>query len=194
MTRKKQFIIVAVASVVMIGGCQALQEVLEPKATRSLLDESNALIISMETRANEQDMRIAAMEEGAAKTTDMIALVDSRATIAEIKKVQDELEKYVDEQGNIDTGGLLTAITTAIPPPYNVFFGIGIGGITDWWRNRKTRTAFGRLVNAYNTAKLKHPSLATAMTNAGQDIRSELGDSIGIINKMRTNGGKPPVF
>lgn len=191
--RLKQFLVVSVIATAAITACQT-GGIFEPNATRAMLDESNSLIESMETKADEQEARILAMEEGADKTKNMIALVDSREEIANMRKLQAEFEKYVDEQGNIDTGGALVAITNSLPPPWNVFAGIGVGGLLDWWRNRKTRTAFGKLVVAFNTAKLKHPEFASAMNVAGGTIRDGLGASAGIINTMRKNGGKPPIL
>lgn len=166
-----------------------------PTVVRAALDEGQVLIDLF-------DERLAAAEARLVEITDERERAETAATLAEMRAVRDELQaakdvadSALDEEGRLTPEGVAGAAAPFLPPPFNVILPLVVGVGAGWLRERNTRSSFTRLVSAINTAKRKHPKLATAMDEAGETIRLHLGSrASSLVDVVRKNGGRLPLL
>lgn len=113
-------------------------------------------------------------------------LAEAQAVVASIKG---HLGAFADDEGNFDAGNTMMALTTFIPPPYNVPVSLVVGGILGWFKDRKNRTSFKALVGAINKAKATDDKFADALDTVGPQLRADMGPvATAVVDKVRTTG------
>jgi hypothetical protein len=159
------------------------------------------LTASLQEKGTAQQIRVAVLEASPnltpAETVELamlkVSAPDIQTDLASIQKAAAELKTQMDLAPAPDAGEQeLGALTAFLPPPWNGLAGLFGGGAVMWLRQRGVRKAFGQLVTAMNTAKAKHPDLATALDAASETMHANMDTSvISTIDKARTNGGVP---
>jgi hypothetical protein len=132
---------------------------------------------------------------------DQIAILEAKPSLsakeqgklAELKANLVEIESYVAQattpEGGIDVGGAVTGGAMLLPFPWNIIGAVGAGGIVEWWRNRKTRTSFQRLVEGINRVKDKDDQLANAFDANSEALRTAMGDKAAReVDRVRKGG------
>ncbi len=118
------------------------------------------------------------------------SLARSKAQLAGFDRLLKRARADADAAGRApDMGDVAKGLTSYLPAPVGIPLGLIIGGVSEFWRTRKKRQSFNRLVNALDTVKGKSPEFAKAMDAAGPAIKVELGTSArAVVDKMRSNG------
>ena len=160
----------------------------DPTVTAAVYSETEAFIQSL----LQQVARLEAKEvSGQRLSADEAAtLARSKTRIMEFQSLLSQAQAAAAaDNRQPDLGGPGTLATSLLPPPFNILGGLAAGGLAEFWRGRKKRVSFGRLVNALDTAKAKIPSFSEAMDAAGPTIKTELGTTARtMVDKMRDNG------
>jgi len=159
----------------------------DPTIVASVYMETDAMIMSMQ---HEVAMMEAKAVNSPLSPDEAAALARSKAQLAGMQRLLDRSRSDAAAAGRQpDMGDVAKGLTSYLPAPISIPLGIVVGGISEWYRSRKKRVSFGRLVNALDTVKSKDPAFARAMDAAGPAIKSELGSSArAVVDKMRSNG------
>ena len=156
-----------------------------PTVVADVYAETEAMIASMQHE-------VAIMEAKAVNTPlspdEAASLARSKAQLAGMQRLLDQSRVDADAAGRQpDMGDVAKGLTSYLPAPISIPAGIIIGGISEWYRTRKKRVSFSRLVNALDTVKGQDAEFAAAMNKAGSQIKAELGTTArGVVAKMRS--------
>ncbi len=175
---------VGIGTLLNMPGCETGQTQEELNVAQATYDEALLLINAAADEAAELTKKEDKTPEEEA------ALAKANATIATLRKA---LEKAVDADGNVTPASGLTALTTFIPPPWNVPSGILVGMVGTWMKGRKSRKSFKALVGAINTVKQQVPGFASAIDGAGPRLKEAMGPKASAVVDVARKEGKFPV-
>lgn len=182
------FLLVVCTAIVTYGSLSSCSP--DPTAVQAAFIESQELLDSLRTRANEVELTLLSEPDEVRREEMSQALQKLRDSIEEVQATRDTLAQSLDETGEVDPGGLGTAIGTFLPPPWNVIASVLVGGVGVWWKGRKTRVAFKKLVEGINRAKATSPTFAAAIHSVGSTIRATLGASAPVVDETRRRVGE----
>jgi hypothetical protein len=118
-------------------------------------------------------------------------LAETKALLAEVDRLRQQM---VTDDGQIDEQGVLSAITTMIPPPYNIPVAIFGGGILEFFRSRKSRTSFKKLVEAMNKLKARNTVFKAELHGAKDELHADMGPTATATVKKLVDTGKLPLI
>ena len=196
MTRSVHPALFVLVAVLAMASCEYGLGPEAQTTAQALLSESQVVIDSLGRQLAEARARLADVEMTDAERaeTDQV-LAQLEAIRAQLQAAKDTAGGALDASGNVTPEGVAATAAPFLPPPWNVIMPALVGLGAGWWRERKTRSGFERLVKALNAAKDKHADFATAMNGASATIRERLGPVLAdFIDTMRTNGGKLPIL
>lgn len=169
-----------------LSGCELFQDT---EATTAVLQATHDEAMLLIDAAAKEATRLEKKEN---KTLEEVAaLATAKATITTLRAA---LEKAVDAEGNVTSASGLTALTTFIPPPWNVPTGIVVGMFGTWMKGRKGRQAFKALVGAINNVKREQPSFASSLDAVGDRLKDHMGvKNTAVVDRARKEGKFPVV-
>lgn len=175
---------IAFGAILQMPGCEGSGPQ-DTTMAQAAYDESLLLITAAaEEAAKLRDKPNKTPEESA-------ALAKAEATISTL---QAALAAAVDAEGKVDPVSGVMALTTFIPPPYNVPSSIILGMFGTWLKGRKTRTAFKKLVEGINHVKMKNGSFASSLDAVGSQLKDAMGpQATKVVDKARKEGKFPVV-
>lgn len=153
----------------------------QPTTEQDVVAEGNALMTSWKSQ-------IAALE--ARPTLSPVDQGNLAKLKAQLANAEADMSLATTPGGGIDAGAAATSIGMLLPPPWNIPVAVLGGGVVEWFRSRKKRKSFERLVDAINKAKKKTPAFATAIDTVGPDLRLSMGETAAAeVDRVR-NGGR----
>jgi len=156
----------------------------DPTVVTALMDEASAATAYLQAEVTR--LKSKALIEPL--TPDEAAeLARAEALIGLVKKNLDDMNARAAAAGRSpDAGDVVTGLTPLLPPPFNIPAGIIAGALSEWWRGRKKRVSFNRLVGAIDTVKGENPEFAEALDGAGTKLRAAMGPAASeLVNRVR---------
>ncbi len=159
----------------------------DPGTVQSVMTEANVLV----GEAQAEVSRLRAVEAAGDLTpAEAGKLAEAEANLNDLATSLAAMQARADSAGRpVDAGDVVGGLAPLLGP-----VGIPISIVTtafaQWWRTRKKRESFTRLVTAIDKVKASNPALASAFGQAGPQINAEMGPTaVAVIKKIRTNGG-----
>lgn len=159
----------------------------DPGIVQTLVTEGNILL----SESQAEVARLRAKEAAGDLTPEEAgALATAEARINDLSTSLAEMQARADAAGRpVDAGDVVTGLAPLLGP-VGIPLSIVTTAVAQWWRTRKKRESFTRLVGAIDKVKASNPALATAFGQAGPQINAEMGPTaVAVIKKIRTNGG-----
>jgi hypothetical protein len=157
----------------------------QPTTEANVIEEGQALLQSYKTQIAMMESwpELSPKEQG--------KLAEMKGYVAEVEHFSEAL---VTPEGELDVPAAVTGGAMLLPFPWNLVVGVGGGAFAEWWRGRKKRQSFVKLVEAINRIKAKDTTdgknFAEALDKVGPELRMEMGETaMRTVDKVRN--GKP---
>lgn len=152
------------------SGCETLSD----DQTQALIAQSQATIEQLKKDIAAERARAATIEDEAERERVIERIARMESAVIRAEQARDAFLAARQPDGSVDpVGGAIGAISTFLPPPFNVLAptlgAIGVG-VVGWMRERKKATA---LVGAIETAREVDPSFNQAFKNPNTKLALE---------------------
>jgi len=163
------------AVLAMVPGCDEQWRESDAIAAQAKIEQRIAddKLIVAATSSTESEKKAAAVEQASYE-----------AMLAKLKQIRAEANAAAPkiEQAN----GVLSAVGVMVPPPYGSLVSLIGGGIVGWLARRKPAKALAQLVAGLDVAKMKDPTLASALAANASTLKANQDfDVQALIDKLR---------